>query len=79
MVRAKFTVTEIRQHSGNPTGRTVVLEPRYDTSIEEDKRFAQYTPSGRLEMFVDNPAALAQLPLGSVHYLDLSARDGEPA
>jgi hypothetical protein len=71
MVRAKFTVTEIRQHR-HPTARTVVLQAEYDATIEEDRRFAQATPTGRLEMFVDNPAALAQLPIGSVHYLDFS-------
>lgn len=72
MVRAKFAVIEVRQHSWHPTGRTVVLEPRYDSTIEEDRRFAQATPSGRLEMFVDNPKALDHLAVGSVHYLDFT-------
>lgn len=71
-VRAKFAVTEIRTHYWHPTGRTVVFEPRYDTSIPEDQRFAQATPSGRFEMFVDNPAALAQLPIGQQFYIDIT-------
>jgi len=72
MVRAKFKVSEIRQHAWHPTARTVVLEPQYDATIPEDRRYAQATPTGRFEMFVDNPAALAQLPIGQMFYIDIS-------
>lgn len=71
-VRAKFTVSEIRQHSWSPHARTVVLTPEYDQSIPEDQRFAQATPSGRLEMLIDNPSALAALPLGEKFYIDIT-------
>jgi hypothetical protein len=72
MVRAKFKVTEIRQHAWHPSLRTLVLEAQYDSTIAEDGRFAKATPSARLEMQVDNPPALAALPLGSVHYVDFT-------
>lgn len=72
MVRAKFTVTEIRQHSHGGEARTIVLSPQYDQSIEEDRRYAKATPSGRIEMYIDNPPAVAAFPMGSVHYVDFT-------
>lgn len=73
-VRAKFTVTAVepRWEGDEGPGRKIVLEPRYDDSIPEDQRFAQATPSGRLEMVVDNPSAIAALPEGQAFYLDLT-------
>lgn len=72
MVRAKFMVTEIRQHSYGGDARTVILAPQYDTSIPEDQRYAQATPSGRIEMYIDNPPALAALPIGKAFYVDFT-------
>lgn len=72
MVRGKFKAIEQRAHDGY-SGVTVVLQAVTDDGIEENKRYAKYTPSGRIEMTVDNPPALAALPLGSVHYVDFSA------
>ena len=72
-VRAKFKVTEIVQQAWAGEGRgKVVLEPQYDPSIPEDQRFATATPSGRLEMQIDNPSAFAALPLGKTFYLDIT-------
>lgn len=75
MVRAKFAVSEHRtvQWSSQGTPQTtVILTPQYDSSIEEDRRFAKATPSGRMELTIDNPPALAAFPLGSVHYVDFT-------
>lgn len=63
-IRAKFEVISVENE-------TVTLEPRYDETIPEDRRFNEATPWGRLEMFVNNPAALEQLQPGRVFYLDL--------
>jgi hypothetical protein len=63
-VRAKFEVISVENE-------TVTMEPRYDESIPEDQRFCEATPWGKLEMFVNNPAALEQLQPGRVFYLDL--------
>ncbi len=73
-VRAKFQVVSITEHEGW-SGKTVHLAPRYDERIPEDRRFAQATPSGTLEMTVDNPAALAELALGRTFYLDFTPID----
>lgn len=71
MVRAKFMVQEIRNHSHN-CGTTIILRPQYDTTVEEDKRFAKSTPSGELSMFVDNPPAQEFFEMGKTYYLDFS-------
>lgn len=72
MVRAKFQVIghEVSEHDGKPT--KVVLEPRYDESIPEDQRYAKYTPWGRIEMGIDNPAAVDKLVVGKQYYVDFT-------
>lgn len=72
MVRAKFTVQEVRQSVFNPTARTLVLRPQYDTSIPEDQRFFSATPTGEMTMVVNNPAALAEMELGKSFYVDFT-------
>jgi hypothetical protein len=75
-VRAKFTVTQIIETRFGPQPeaayKTVVLEPRYDQTIPEDVRFLLATPSGRMEMRIDNPSALAQFVVGSSFYADFT-------
>lgn len=75
-VRAKFAVTEVqtRVWGPGPGGKTskVILEPRYDDAIPEDQRFQQATPSGRIEMQIDNPAAVEQLVPGKQFYVDFT-------
>lgn len=72
VTRAKFTLTEIKQSSYHPSARTLVFEPRYTKSVEEDKRFSTATPSGKLEMVVDNGTVLNRFILGKAYYLDFS-------
>lgn len=71
-VRAKFKVTKITQQDWSPNHRSIELSAVYDTSIEEDKRFAEATPSGTITMYVTNPAAIEKLPLGKSFYVDFT-------
>jgi hypothetical protein len=71
-VRAKFTVAEIHRFHTYPQAARVVMQPIYDTSIPEDQRFCEATPTGSLEMVVNNPAAIEQLQLGASFYLDFT-------
>lgn len=71
MVRAKFTVSEHRQRSFS-SATVVILRAQYDGSIPDDMRYAKATPSGSMEMEIDNPDALACFPLGSVHYIEFT-------
>ena len=75
-VRAKFTVSQIIETKYGPqpeaSYKTVILEPRYDQTIPEDVRFLLATPSGRMEMRIDNPKALEQFIPGKSFYVDFT-------
>lgn len=78
MVRAKFKVVSVTQHDYESRARTIKLEPRYDESIPEDRRFAQATPTGEMTIYVNNPAAIEYLTLGRLFYLDFTpVEEGE--
>lgn len=72
-VRAKFQVTEVRQATGWSNGphetSTVVLSA---VSGEENKTWSKWTPGGRLEMQINNPAALEQFKIGEFYFLDFT-------
>jgi hypothetical protein len=70
MVRGKFQVTAITEHS-YPT-KEIEFATVYDTSIPEDQRFLKATPYGSIKMSVDNPVALEQLKLGRFFYVDFT-------
>jgi hypothetical protein len=70
MVRGKFTLNSTTNHSYG--GQTFNFSAVYDTGTEENKRFAKATPSGTLQMTVDNPPAQAFFELGKSYYLDFS-------
>ena len=72
MIRAKFVVESIKQDHWNPDARTVRLTPQYDTSIPEDQRFFNATPSGSISMLINNPAVLTELKLGRKFYIDFT-------
>jgi len=69
-VRAKFKVTKVAHTEYG--GKEVTLTPQYDTSIEEDRRFAKATPSGTIQLYIDNPPAADQLALGKFFYVDFT-------
>jgi hypothetical protein len=69
-VRAKMQVTGITERVWG--GKEIELTPQYDQSIPEDQRFQKATPSGRITMQIDNPAAAEQLRLGRTFYVDFT-------
>ena len=72
--RAKFQVTTITQTMHNKEQQHVVMEARYDESLE-DKTFSVYTPSAKLEMYVNNPAV--KFEVGDFYYVDFTRIDSE--
>ena len=50
----------------------VTLTPQFDDAIEENKRFAKATPSGTIQIYVDNPPAEQSLALGKLFYVDFT-------
>lgn len=69
-VRAKMRLNAITEHD---TGsKTLKFYTSYDQTIPEDQRFMKATPSGTIEMLVDNPAALEQFKIGESYYVDFT-------
>ena len=74
-VRAKLKLTCITTKEfteGYPKSTTLRFDCQYDTSTPEDQRFAKATPSGHVELVVDNPSALDQFVAGKDYYLDFT-------
>lgn len=56
-------------------GVKAVFNCEYDTNTPEDQRFQKATPSGLLELQIDNPAAIEQLVIGRAYYFDMTPAD----
>ena len=69
MLRAKFRCDKVEKHSGEMIGAT--LSAVTDGS-EENNDFNKHTPSGTVEMWVDNPKAEGFFKEGEEYYLDFS-------
>lgn len=74
--RCKFQITSILpaypNNEPDSPPRRVVFETRYDIDIAEDQAFTKYTPSGRLDVIIDNPKVTDQLKVGDNVYLDIT-------
>lgn len=72
MVRGKFKLDVITNYScGTKCFNFTAVSPA-DGEIEENAKYHKYTPSGKVEMVIDNPAARAQFALGEYYYLDFT-------
>lgn len=72
-VRAKFRCTSeasVRHSVGSAGHRVFTFQPMYDSSVPEDQRYFSSTPSGKLEITVDNPAV--NWEPGRDYYLDFT-------
>lgn len=76
-IKAKFNVVEKTEYAGGGNGGTgkVVLVPVVGGS-EENKEFWKYTPSGKIELYIDNPEAFKAFELGE-YYVDFTKADKE--
>ena len=73
--RAKFQCQQETRHNGW-NARTFRFQAIYDQGlVDEDRSFAKATPSGTLEIQVDNPNV--QFELGAFYYLDLTKVEQE--
>ncbi len=74
-VRAKLKLREIRESKWSKEGqatKTLRFDAVYDSTIPEDQRFQVATPSGHIELQIDNPVAVAQFELWQDYYVDFS-------
>lgn len=44
----------------------------YDNSTEENKRFTKATPSGHIDLQIDNPEVTKKLVIGQDYYVDFT-------
>lgn len=72
-VRGKFQVVSITSNHWNKDSRTIKLLAVYDNGIEENAKYAKTTPSGSIEIEVNNPPAAEFFELGKYVYIDFSA------
>ena len=82
-VRAKFFVTAIN-HAATPGPdpyATIILMPVFgsyaDGDNETNKSWSKYTPSGKIEMSVTNPAAIEQFEQGKAYFVDFTPAEVE--
>lgn len=71
-VRAKFVCTSIKSVNWSPTLKVYGFSAVGDDGIPENKRYHKYTPSGTIELSVDNPAVDGFYELGKSYYLDFT-------
>lgn len=69
MVRAKFKVSSITKYEGDCLN--VKLQP-VCTGSEENKQFWKYTPSGSIELSINNTEASKQFEVGKEYYIDFT-------
>jgi hypothetical protein len=72
-VRAKVLLVESTDQAWNAGQKRLKFQCVYDSSIPEDQRFQEATPSGTAEFWIDNPAALTQFKLGENYYIDFTS------
>lgn len=70
-VRAKFQLHSITDHA-NSQAKTLKFGAVTADGVPENERYHKYTPSGSLEIYVDNPPAVEQFKLGEQYYVDFT-------
>jgi hypothetical protein len=71
-VRAKFTVQEVTRFSYSDSATRVKLSAVCADEVEENQRYHRYTPSGSIELTIDNPPASAVFAPGRTFYVDFT-------
>lgn len=69
-IRGKFRVVCETKNCWSDEARTVKLQAMYDPDVPEDQAYAKATPTGTIEMLVDNPNA--KFELGEYYYADFT-------
>lgn len=71
-IRAKFEVLSVTKYA-HFGGTKVEMSPVYSNDPEHpNKAFWEATPSGKIEMQINNPSAAQQFEVGKEYYVDFS-------
>lgn len=68
--RGKFQLINDSKNCWNPTTRIYKFQAVCNDGTPENERFHKYTPSGSIEIAVDNPNVI--LELGKFYYVDFT-------
>jgi len=71
-VRGKFKLNEVTHVEYSADARKLRFGAVCNNNTEENAKFHKYTPSGEINMTVDNPEASKQYELGKEYYVDFS-------
>lgn len=74
MFRAKFCLYSLTNY-GTDRAMKAEFRTQYDSTLPEDIAFNKFTPSGNIEMLIDNPKVMEQLVIGKSYYLDFTPID----
>jgi hypothetical protein len=81
MLRAKFYVADVLQRvdkDGNVSGQIVKLQAAYDPNPDSPNyQFWKATPSGLLDMTINNPEGFGVFVAGKGFYLDFTPVEKE--
>ena len=70
-MRAKMRLEAVIAHNWG-SGLKAVFRTAYDQTIPEDVSFCKATPSGHVEMVIDNEKVFPLLVIGKHYYVDFT-------
>lgn len=70
-MRAKMQLENVFANTWS-AGIKAIFRCQYDPSIAEDRSFSKATPTGFMEMQIDNPEVTKELVIGKFYYVDFT-------
>jgi len=73
-VRAKFVcygINHLHQSDPNAVCATITLQPVYGDG-SDNAQWSKWTPQGKIEMMITNPAAIEGFELGKSYFVDFT-------
>lgn len=74
-MRAKMTINNVVENGGTEALTFVAVGPNAaypDDGADENNTYAKFSPAGKLELTVANPALIGQFKVGDTFYLDFT-------
>ena len=72
MIRCKMKVVERKNQMWYGSEKPTVAVVLTAVTDDANKTWARFTPSGKIELTIDNPEAYDQLELGKTYFVDFT-------
>ena len=79
MVRCKMKVVERKDQMWYSAEKPITAVVLAAVTGEANKTWAKYTPSGKIELSIDNPDAYAYFEIGKTYFVDFNAAAAKEA